>query len=51
MAFDNRRVLHARGAFDQVGRRLLRGCYGERDELRSRLRMLARARRAAQLHS
>lgn len=51
MAFDNRRVLHARGAFDRVGRRLLRGCYSERDELRSRLRMLARARRAAQLHA
>lgn len=51
ISFDNRRVLHGRGAFDQVGRRLLRGCYTERDELRSRLRMLARAGRAAQLHS
>ena len=45
-AFDNRRVLHGRTAFDTAsGRRWLRGCYGEREELESRLRMLARADR------
>ncbi len=47
MAFDNRRILHARGAFtDSPGehrRRHLRGCYTERDELHSRIRMLERA--------
>ena len=43
MAFDNRRILHARGAFtDTIGRRHLRGCYTERDELKSRIRMLRR---------
>jgi gamma-butyrobetaine dioxygenase len=51
MAFDNRRILHARGAFtDPPGehrRRHLRGCYTERDELHSRIRMLERARRAS----
>ncbi|MCU1394501.1 MAG: gamma-butyrobetaine dioxygenase [Ilumatobacteraceae bacterium] len=47
MAFDNRRALHARGEFtDTSGRRFLRGCYSERDELRSRMRMIERARRA-----
>ncbi len=46
MAFDNRRALHARGEFtDMSGRRFLRGCYSERDELYSRLRMLERGRR------
>ena len=45
-AFDNRRMLHGRTAFDTgSGRRWLRGCYGEREELESRLRMLARAER------
>ena len=45
--FDNRRVLHGRTAFDAAsGRRWLRGCYSEREELESRLRMLARAERA-----
>ena len=44
--FDNRRVLHGRTAFDPAsGRRWLRGCYSEREELESRLRMLARAQR------
>jgi gamma-butyrobetaine dioxygenase len=49
MAFDNRRALHARGQFvDGVGgRRFLRGCYTERDELYSSLRMIERARRRA----
>ena len=44
--FDNRRILHGRTAFDpSTGRRWLRGCYSEREELESRLRMLARAER------
>lgn len=44
--FDNRRVLHGRTAFDpSSGRRWLRGCYGEREELESALRMLGRAER------
>ncbi len=44
LAFDNRRVLHARTAFDaSSGRRHLVGCYLDRDELLSRLRVLARA--------
>jgi gamma-butyrobetaine dioxygenase len=44
--FDNRRMLHGRTAFDpSTGRRWLRGCYSEREELESRLRMLARAER------
>lgn len=45
--FDNRRLLHARDAFDvsQGGSRWLQGCYLERDEARSRLRMLHRAER------
>jgi gamma-butyrobetaine dioxygenase len=55
MAFDNRRILHARGAFtDPPGehrRRHLRGCYTERDELHSRIRMLERARRASAAHA
>lgn len=43
LAFDNRRILHGREAFDGAGGdRWLRGCYGERDELRSRLRVLER---------
>ncbi|WP_083627864.1 TauD/TfdA family dioxygenase [Salinicola sp. MH3R3-1] len=49
--FDNRRLLHARDAFDvsQGGSRWLQGCYLERDEARSRLRMLKRAERQARL--
>ncbi len=47
VAFDNRRILHARAAFDPSrGRRHLQGCYMNRDELYSRLRVLARRRRA-----
>jgi len=47
MLFDNRRVLHGREAFDAAeGRRWLRGCYLEREELESALRMAARRRRA-----
>jgi gamma-butyrobetaine dioxygenase len=48
MVFDNRRILHARGAFSgEAGRRHLRGCYSERDELHSRIRVLQRAKRVA----
>lgn len=46
VVFDNRRVLHGREAFtDRAGERHLRGCYVDRDDLYSRLRMLARAER------
>ena len=48
LAFDNRRILHGRDAYTAAGGgRWLRGCYGERDELNSRIRILQRARRAA----
>ena len=48
MCFDNRRVLHGRTAFDpSSGGRWLRGCYMEREELWSGLRMSARRRRQA----
>ncbi|RJF94758.1 DUF971 domain-containing protein [Oleomonas cavernae] len=41
--FDNRRVLHARTEFDPAsGARHLQGCYVDRDELLSRIRVLAR---------
>ncbi|MEQ6887251.1 TauD/TfdA family dioxygenase [Halomonas sp. CS7] len=44
--FDNRRLLHARDAFEgSTGSRWLQGCYMERDEIRSRYRMIQRARR------
>jgi gamma-butyrobetaine dioxygenase len=44
VAFDNRRVLHGREAFDpSTGRRFLQGLYVERDFVRSRLRVLDRA--------
>lgn len=47
LGFDNRRVLHGRTAYDPTtGSRALRGCYVEREELWSRLRILARHRRA-----
>ncbi len=46
LAFDNRRVLHGRRAIDRTsGDRWLRGTYVEREELESRLRILARRRR------
>ena len=38
--FDNRRVLHGREAFESTGRRHLRGCYVDRSEFQSRLRIL-----------
>ncbi|MDE0705158.1 MAG: TauD/TfdA family dioxygenase [Rhodospirillaceae bacterium] len=47
IAFDNRRVLHGRTAFDEAaGERALKGCYMEREEVLSRIRVLRRARRA-----
>ncbi len=50
VAMDNRRVLHGREAYDpEAGERWLQGCYGEREELFSRLRILARRRCAAEL--
>lgn len=43
-AFDNRRVLHARTAFDPAsGDRHLQGCYVDTDELLSRIRVLRRS--------
>ena len=38
--FDNRRVLHGREAFAATGNRHLRGCYVDRAEFQSRLRVL-----------
>lgn len=38
--FDNRRVLHGREAYSPNGRRHLRGCYVDRTEFKSRLRVL-----------
>jgi gamma-butyrobetaine dioxygenase len=41
VVFDNRRVLHGRNSFDEsVGERRLRGCYVDRSEFKSRLRIL-----------
>jgi gamma-butyrobetaine dioxygenase len=43
VVFDNRRILHGREAFDPTtGFRHLRGCYVDRGEFDSRLRILAR---------
>lgn len=43
VVFDNRRVLHGRNRFDEtVGSRHLRGCYVDRSEFKSRLRVLKR---------
>lgn len=43
MVFDNRRVLHGRDSFDpSTGFRHLHGCYVDRGEFSSRLRLLAR---------
>jgi len=45
VGFDNRRILHGRDAFDpRVGRRRLRGCYIDHDDVFSRLRVLRRSR-------
>ena len=44
VGFDNRRILHGRDAFDPgAGRRRLRGCYIDHDDVFSRLRVLRRA--------
>ena len=44
LIFDNRRVLHGRAAFDpSTGRRHLQGCYVDRDQLFSRIRVLERS--------
>jgi gamma-butyrobetaine dioxygenase len=43
IVFDNRRVLHGREAFDPAsGFRHLNGCYVDRGEFDSRLRLLAK---------
>ncbi len=43
VGFDNRRILHGRDACDPgAGRRVLRGCYIDRDDVLSRLRVLRR---------
>ena len=50
VVFDNRRLLHARDAFEGAsGHRWLQGCYMERDEIRSCYRMIQRARRQRRL--
>jgi gamma-butyrobetaine dioxygenase len=50
LSFDNRRILHGRMGYDPAsGERWLRGCYVEREELHSHLRILARKRRARAL--
>jgi gamma-butyrobetaine dioxygenase len=42
-AFDNRRILHGRAAFQAAsGRRHFQGCYIEREEVESRIRVLER---------
>jgi gamma-butyrobetaine dioxygenase len=44
VVFDNRRVLHGRDSFDpSTGYRHLHGCYVDRGEFMSRLRLLARS--------
>ena len=46
LIFDNRRVLHGREAFNsKTGERHFRGCYVDRDELHSAIRILERSRR------
>lgn len=48
ICMDNRRLLHGRTAYEPgMGHRWLQGCYSERDELNSRLRILARQGRKA----
>ena len=52
LIFDNRRALHARTAFETgSGHRHLRGCYLDRDELRSSIRLLERRERQDQVFS
>jgi len=46
VAFDNRRILHGRSEFyPNTGSRFLEGCYLDRDDLGSALRMLERKKR------
>ena len=50
LCFDNRRILHGRTAYDpSSGDRKLVGCYVEREELDSALRMAAREQRRAEV--
>jgi gamma-butyrobetaine dioxygenase len=42
VAFDNRRILHGRDAFESSGSRHLRGTYADHDDFYSRLRVLRR---------
>ncbi len=52
LIFDNRRVLHARDSFDSsTGERHLYGCYIERDELWSSIRMIERRNRQKIINS
>ena len=52
LIFDNRRALHARTAFEAgSGHRHLRGCYLDRDELRSSIRLLERHEKQEQVFS
>lgn len=44
IGFDNRRILHGRSAYLEGGERHLRGFYIDQDEVRSRTRVLNRAR-------
>ncbi|MDG1114978.1 MAG: TauD/TfdA family dioxygenase, partial [Pseudomonadales bacterium] len=50
VGFDNRRILHGRDGFDpSEGARWFRGCYLEREEIESRLRVLDRNKRLAEV--
>ena len=52
LIIDNRRVLHARDSFDSSsGERHLYGCYIERDELWSSIRMIDRRNRQKRINS
>lgn len=48
VAFDNRRILHGRDAYDSGGSRHLRGIYMDHDEIHSTTRVLNRRHRATQ---
>ena len=48
MVFDNHRIVHGRQAYDRTsGRRVLRGCYTDRGEMRSKYRTLVKEPAAA----
>ncbi|MEY3031507.1 MAG: hypothetical protein RL058_1870 [Actinomycetota bacterium] len=51
VGFDNRRVLHGRDPFDSGGTRHLRGCYMDHDDVKSRLRVLARTHHREEAHT